>query len=191
MRKFLLYFIFSIIFSPFVSAQSSPTDYFRSIASGDWSDITIWESSPDNLNWVAATLAPTYLADTILIRNANDVSLTSSVTADQVIIDFNAVLINNMAASNVFTINDGLGDDMLITNGGIYRIISGNGYAGYQTVNSGATVHIKTGGVISIGSGGPLGGGNHNTFVITPITFVWDNASIFDWNTFPSIVLPV
>ncbi|MBL0154095.1 MAG: hypothetical protein IPP93_11640 [Chitinophagaceae bacterium] len=33
---------------------SSHTDYYRSFQTGDWVDNTTWESSPDNVSWIAA-----------------------------------------------------------------------------------------------------------------------------------------
>ncbi|HMK26824.1 MAG TPA: T9SS type A sorting domain-containing protein [Chitinophagaceae bacterium] len=163
--------------------NSAHADYYRSFQTGNWGSVSTWESSPDNTNWISATLSPTSLANIISIRSGHMVTLTSSASADQLVIESGGVLVNDMAASNTFTIANGGGDDIDIKGTGMYQITSGNGYAGYQTVNGGATVHIELFGIIRIGSGGALAGGNQNSFAITPTTYIWDTGSIFDWNT--------
>ena len=182
MRK--VYFLLLLVSFSFVGfSQSNPTDYFRSRATGNWNAIATWESSPDNNNWINATLTPNSAANTISIRNGHTVTLTTSVTVDQVIIETGGILVNAMAVSNILTIDDGPGNDFEIYPGGVYQVTSGNSYAGYQSINTGAIFYVRSDGIVRIGSGGSMTGGNHNTFVITPNTFVWETNSVFDWNT--------
>src|SRR6187399_1132741 len=92
-RVFILIPLMSLIFTcpiqagPFVFFFSSPTDHFRSVASGDWASTSTWESSPDNINWVAATLVPTPAANTISIRNGHTVTVSTSQGLDQLLIE--------------------------------------------------------------------------------------------------------
>jgi pectin methylesterase-like acyl-CoA thioesterase len=53
------------------------TDYFRSTATGNLSTVNTWQSSPDGVNWIPATAAPTNLATSISILNGN--TLTADV----------------------------------------------------------------------------------------------------------------
>ena len=65
--------------------DSSASDRFRTVASGDWNSITTWESSADGITWTAATLTPTSTANTITIRDGHTVSVTASpLSIDQV-----------------------------------------------------------------------------------------------------------
>ncbi len=164
-----------------ILSASSATDYFRSQTSGPWIAAATWESSPDNLAWQPATLAPNNNANIIYIRNGHTVTINATlVTADQVIIEANGILENQATVSNAFTIANGGGDDLTIEANGRYQISSGLSFANYQTVSPGGTVRIRTGGTIQITS---IAGSSHNSFAITPTTYIWETASIFDWNT--------
>jgi hypothetical protein len=90
----------------------SPTSsyYFRTKQNGNWNDVNIWESSPDNAVWNASTVAPDYHANTITISNGHTVTLTADTTIDQTIINPTGALIltgSTLTVTNRFT-NDGL-----------------------------------------------------------------------------------
>jgi len=55
---------------------SSPTDYFRTVASGSWSTQAIWESSSDSSAWIPATLLPGALASHVVVQSPDSVWLT-------------------------------------------------------------------------------------------------------------------
>ncbi len=170
--------------NPFdIQLASSASDYFRSVASGNWNTTSTWESSADNSTWIPSTIVPTAAANTISIRSGHTVVITTNVTADQVEINSGGVLENASTTGNRFTLADGVGDDLIIQGGGVYHITSGLGYANYQTINSGATVNIQSGGIIRLGTGGTLGGGGNNGFLITAGSYIWNTGSVFDWNT--------
>jgi hypothetical protein len=165
----------------FIAASS---DYYRSTQSGDWSNLATWESSSDNINWAPAISTPTSTANTITIRNGHTVTLTSSVSADQVVIQNGGVLINQMPASNTFTIANGSDDDMDILSGGMYHILSTQGYANYQVIEPGATIRIRGGGVIRLGDGiSILGGSSNHLLAATGTSYIWEHNSIFEWNS--------
>ena len=165
------------------ACASSHTDSYRSFKTGDWSTLTTWESqSPDNPTWIAATMTPTNLANNIFIRNTHTVTVTSSVTVDQVEIQSGGILENNMPALNMLTVANGTGDDIDIKSGGVYLVSSGQSFTNNFAINGGAVMNVEGGGTIQIGTGGTVGGGN-NAYGITPTSFVWDDASIFRWNS--------
>jgi len=66
---------------------SLATDYFRTKTSGNWNNISTWESSTDNANWHAATLTPDFNANTISILNGHAVTVTANVIVDQLVIN--------------------------------------------------------------------------------------------------------
>lgn len=63
------------------SFTSSATDYFRSVASGAWNNVSTWESSPDSIApFVPATVAPGMLASHVVIQGPDSVWLTTNIT---------------------------------------------------------------------------------------------------------------
>jgi hypothetical protein len=73
---------------------SSPEDYYRSQASGNWDDSDTWESSTDNVSWCAATLAPT--SDAASVNINHQVSLTQNATVGDITIsDDNTLILQN------------------------------------------------------------------------------------------------
>lgn len=48
---------------------------FRSVAVGDWDDVSMWESSIDEVTWTAAIRTPTY-TDTVYMESATTATLT-------------------------------------------------------------------------------------------------------------------
>lgn len=165
-----------------IQVASSPSDYFRSIATGTWNATTTWESSADNSTWIPATITPTSAANTISIRNGHVVSVTASVAVDQVVVENGGTLVNNVVTANSLTIDNGASDDLVIESGGVYQVLSAVNYATAFVPTAGATMRIKTGGILRVGNGASVGGSNNN-YAITATTFIWENGSILDWNS--------
>ncbi len=66
------------------------TDNFRSRISGNWATASTWERSPagDGVNWTTATTAPDAgSANTITVRNGHIVTISTSRTIDQTIVE--------------------------------------------------------------------------------------------------------
>lgn len=153
--------------------SSSYTDYYRSVNTGNWSNVSIWESSPDNLNWITATLAPTHFANTILIRNGHTVSVVSNTTADQVVVENGGILEH---ISGTFTIEDGTGDDVNIQNGAVF-LLSTNSTS--PTFGSGSpTIYNSTGGTIRVNATGLTGNGSG----VNANNYVYAHQSILEYN---------
>jgi hypothetical protein len=74
---------------------SASTDNYRSKASGNWSDITSWESSSDNINWISASLIPTSAAASILIQTNHLITINANATANSLTINSGAKLTLN------------------------------------------------------------------------------------------------
>ena len=76
---------------------------FRTIASGDWSDLLTWELSTNGTTWFPATEAPSTLSSNITLRTGHTVVNTTDLTVDDVTIQAGATL--NIQGGNL-TIND-------------------------------------------------------------------------------------
>lgn len=99
---------------------SSASDYFRSRQTGtigSWNAVGSWDSSSDGVTWISSTLVPNNNAKKITIRNGHTINVTSAITADEVLVENSGVLA--ITGSNIFTILDGIGDDLIVN--GILR----------------------------------------------------------------------
>src|SRR5207249_922216 len=106
-----------------IADASIATDFFRSATAGAWNTVTTWESSHDGAtNWMAATLAPTSSAHMITIRAGHTVTINTTVTVDEVMIAGGGVLLVN-STSGTLNLDDGPGDDLVVSNGGILQVI--------------------------------------------------------------------
>ena len=163
---------FTIIQNGFGGCSSSHSDYYRSLTTGDWTDPTTWQSSPNNTDWITATLAPTFNANTILIRAPHTVTIDGTSSADQLTIELGATLNHTNGAA--FTLNDGTGTDMTIQNSGIY-VLNGTqpGGAGTVSVQSGALVRVDNNSAPGESDDFAFGNGN--------VTFT--TGCIYQWNT--------
>ena len=121
----------------------SPGDYYRSVASGNWSNVSTWQSSKDSISWVNATMVPSDTSNSITIQNGHTVDISGTVTVDQLHIKNGGTL--NVTPNSAIIINDGTGEDIDIASGGRMVIKSdstGTGRIGNSagTVNGEATV---------------------------------------------------
>ena len=126
----------SILLNGCTSATAT-TDYFRTRASGNWSDATTWESSTDNIAFVAASFSPDFNANTITIQSPHVVTISVNLTIDQTTINSGGSVIVN--PNTVLTLNDGTGTDLTIASGGNLTIKStsaGTGSIGNSTTAS-------------------------------------------------------
>lgn len=160
--------------------SSSTTDHFRTRATGNWNSTSTWESSADGTtNWINATLTPTSAANTITILNGHTVTVTASVTVDQVVIASGGILIYS---AGDLTVNNGVGNDIVIEDGGIFRHSPGS--ALLPTFSTGATFQIKGGGILeATTSNGPAANyANNNGPIGFQQSMIWDTDGIFYWN---------
>jgi len=97
---------------------SLTTDYFRSLSSGSgtWSNVASWESSPDQIDWIPATLAPTSTSSGITIRNGYAMTVSSNTTVDQLVVESGGTL---DITGGTFTVANGSGTDLTV--GGVIR----------------------------------------------------------------------
>ncbi|HMJ09610.1 MAG TPA: Calx-beta domain-containing protein [Pyrinomonadaceae bacterium] len=147
---------------------TAPTDYFRSFDAGSWASSDTWESSHDGTTgWITAASPPTAAANTITVRTGHTVTVSTTTSADQVIVESGAVL----SASVQFSLTNGTGDEVTVQDGGIYNL------NGLPTIGAGSTVKIQSGGILRVLGGGMTGA---NAGINGP-GFVYQNASIVEY----------
>lgn len=132
--------------------DTAASDHFRStVFNGDWAIAATWESSPTGSDpWIPATLAPTTAANTITIITSSGVTVSTNVSADQVVIQNGGGL--TVINGGTLTIADGAGTDLAQTAGGFFAA-EGTG----QLVNNGQT---NMAGLVSRSNGGSITGTN-------------------------------
>lgn len=106
----------SLNISTLVYNSTLSTDYFRSLASGNWGDAATWQSSYNNTNWISATSAPTSSAISINILNGHTVNITGNSTTPSLTVNSGAVL--NVNAGKQLTVQTAL------NNSGILNLLS-------------------------------------------------------------------
>jgi len=148
------------------------TDYFRSAQTGNWNTVTTWESSPDNISWGTATATPTSAANTIQIRNTHIVTINSSTSADQLVIESGGVL---DYTAGTFTLNDGAGDDIDIQSGGVFVLSQAATPPTYGTGSP--TINVNTGGIVRVSASGLTFAGTG----VNANNFVYGHQSVLDY----------
>ncbi|MGV8914045.1 MAG: T9SS type A sorting domain-containing protein [Kaistella sp.] len=155
--------------------------YFRSKTAGYWATPGSWESSNDGISWTTATISPTSAANTTTIRSGNNITLTSNVTLDQLIIENGGQLI---VASNSGTlnINNGLGADIYIQSGGILQVTGTSDYA--STIKFIGTSTMIVHGKILVGDGVATNGSDYDKLATSSAAqIIWNDGAVFEWNS--------
>jgi hypothetical protein len=116
-------------------AAGALTGDYRSVASGNWSNIATWESY-NGLIWVAAVSAPTSASGVITIQNGHIVTITTNVTVDQVVINSGGEV--DLNSGITLTVANVAGTDLDVS--GIFK------NSGSVSINASATVAFQSGG---------------------------------------------
>lgn len=143
--------------------------YFRSKATGNWSSTASWESSSDNSTWSDATRTPSSLDYTITIQNSHTVTVDAAVTVDEIVVANGGIL----NANSSLTVNDGMGDDIIIQSGGTLKYSSSSSHAGFT--GTAPTISNETGGIILATTTGIINN-------IQNTNYIYKNASILEYN---------
>lgn len=98
----------------FSQDAGAPSCFYRSAATGNWNVAANWEISSNNTIWSAAVSAPDYLQGSIVIKSPHIITITASVTIDEVTIDNGGKLKYADNASQQLTINQGTGVDLTV-----------------------------------------------------------------------------
>lgn len=157
--------------------RSAPTNYFRSKQTGDWLSPSTWESSADNVTWISATEVPTQNASTIILQSGHTVSVKNSVSLDETIVEG----ILELQSGGILNINDGVGDDISISQNGVLKVMSTGSYSTSVKQATTAIINIASSGKITIGDGNSTVGTGYEGFATSPIN-KWNDGAIFEYN---------
>ncbi|MEI6750201.1 MAG: Ig-like domain repeat protein, partial [Bacteroidota bacterium] len=153
------------------SLVTSATDYFRSLATGNWGTNATWQSSATGSDpWITATATPTSAANTITIQNGHTVTVAATVTTDQVVIASGGIL----EANSSLTVNDGAGDDIVIQSGGTLKYSTATSYTAFGSGTP--TISNESGGIILATTSGIINN-------IQNANYIYKNASILEYNS--------
>jgi hypothetical protein len=114
----------------FLAAQSAG-DY-RSKTSGNWTSTATWQTYSGS-EWVDAGTTPTSASGVVTILNGHTVTINSTLSIDQTVVEAGGTLTVDLSSSESLTINNGDGDDLTVNgtlnmNGGLDN--GGNGLTG-------------------------------------------------------------
>lgn len=114
---------------------AATTGDYRTRASGNWNSTAVW-STYNGSSWVNATSTPNSGSNVITILSGYTVTITASVTVDQVVVNNGGTLIQN--GSVTLTLNNGTGTELDVA--GIYK------NAGTVVINTGSTIVFQSNG---------------------------------------------
>jgi|GEM_PF-2786864 len=129
MKKCIL--ILSLFFLVCSLTGQTSGDY-RSKTSGNWTSTSTWETYSGS-EWQDAETAPNSSSGVVTVLNGHTVTINSTLTIDQTVVDAGGTLTVDLSSSESLTINNGTGDDLTV-NGtlNLTHIVSngGNGLTG-------------------------------------------------------------
>ncbi len=158
-------------------AISAVQTSYRSKTSGLWASASNWEYSTDNLNWSPSLYAPGQNVENILIANGHTITVDNPISVDQVTIAGTLEL----QTGGALTINDGEGDDIIISPGGILKVTSSQDYSTTINQSGAASINISPNGKIQIGDGSAFTGNGYENFA-TSLSNVWNHGAVFEYN---------
>ncbi|BFN37571.1 T9SS type A sorting domain-containing protein [Fidelibacter multiformis] len=101
----------SMFCATFLLAQTSG-DY-RSKTSGNWTSTATWETYSGS-EWQDAETAPNSGSGVVTVLNGHTVTINSTLTIDQIVVDAGGTLTVDLSSSESLTINNGDGDDLTV-----------------------------------------------------------------------------
>ncbi|MDD3077655.1 MAG: T9SS type A sorting domain-containing protein [Paludibacter sp.] len=116
-----------------------PTDYFRSVSSGNWNSTSTWESSYNNQDWIESETVPNNQATEIHISTGNLVTIPSNCTASELYIDAGGKLTVNetesLSCDSLYILSDATSGTATFINNGTANINSAkvNQYLTYRS----------------------------------------------------------
>ena len=188
-------FTFNGTVANIVGDYTFAADHFRSIASGNWGNRANWQSSHNNILWIAATAAPSKSASSVVIQNTHSIQLTHNPGLSNVALAGSLIMLSGYISTGPFASNtysgildlaDGAGYSLDIASGAKLQVVSTEAtYTFGVLYNSSGNINVQTGGMISIGDGintHAVGGySNIGSEVTSKVN--WNHGAILDWNS--------
>ena len=183
MKITILQLIVYTLFTPvFCCAQRSlSTDYFRSANSGDWKDVESWQSSQNNILFITATEVPTSNASNIIIQMGHTITIsTAGISLIKTTVFKGGTL--QITTPSYFTIGDGLGDDLVVENGGMLLLNFSTSTTPLAPAGNG-TVLIKTGAAVIANAAvnSTVAKAIGDNYLAVNSKFTYADKAIFEW----------
>ncbi|MEO8088586.1 MAG: hypothetical protein ABI763_17340, partial [Bacteroidota bacterium] len=169
---------FSIDDFIFNGAVTPISKFYRSISSGNWNNPAVWQSSLDSSSWGPATFPPAASDKHITVQATDVVTVSSSISLDETTINGTLQVVTN----GILNVNDGINDDITISNNGTLQIFSGNPYNTTIISATSSVINIATGGKIQIGDGVINIGAGYEGLATSTVN-IWNDKSIFEWSS--------
>lgn len=152
MRVFYPFWLSILFLFNMAQSQAQSVGDYRSAATGNWNSLATWERY-SGTTWLAPTAAqgtPTTGMGNITIRSPHNVTLTTSVTADQLVVAAGAALTINSGIT--LTVANGTGNDL-----DVYGVLTNLGTSAFS---NNTTVVMQSGAVINNAGTITVGGGS-------------------------------
>jgi hypothetical protein len=114
------------------TSGSNASDYFRSLATGNWNTAGTWQSSSNNSTWLTSTLVPTSSATSITIQSGHTITINSNATSST--LNINGTLSFDGTDGRTLTSTG----DITISSTGTFNSPNSGGYA-YLSTNGNIT----------------------------------------------------
>ncbi|MGI8638294.1 MAG: hypothetical protein ACR2KZ_23115, partial [Segetibacter sp.] len=182
-NSFLIFLVLASTSNVSFGQPTSPTDYFRSKNSGSWNSITSWESSSNGTtNWVPSTLVPSELSNTVTITAGKTITINANAIVDQVEIATGGILELATGPSTLLTVNDGIGNDIIVQNGGIFKHNITGTNSTLPLFSGAASLEVQSGGILDVANNNGSPSNYAITTTVTGSNIIWADNSVFNWN---------
>ena len=154
-----------------VPVGSSQNDYYRSVATGNWSSTSTWQSSSDNTNWISATLVPGSSTGTgyVTVRNGHTVTVDYVASPATLTIDAGGTVVGSDDTKQLYVGLTGTGP---IDITGTLTLNSG-----IVTASSSKWLHAGT---VTVYGGGVFNNRVGNAGAVTITTFIVNNLGTYN-----------
>lgn len=176
------------IYAP--QCHSQATDRFRSKASGNWADVTTWQSSSDGgSSWIDATLAPDDYSSQVEIAANHIVEVKTAASSNKTIVKGILKIINGNGNTGSFSISNHVfgTPNVKVDTAGTLQFVSNDGNLS-DLLNHGGFIAVS--GKISVGDGVTALAGGFEGIANGDYQFFWQNGSVFEWNSIAGIAPP-
>lgn len=160
---------------------SQPDDLFRTRASGNWNDLSTWESFHEN-EWIPATLIPNETAFSVEIRHDHIVTVNSNVSSSGLIVRGRLNVLNDIVNNGTISFKKQGNvsvNPMTIDTAGTFQVASAS--AIYNDAVLFFDGQIRNAGRIVVGDGGAVAPG-FDAFATQSTNIKWLDGSVFEWN---------
>lgn len=159
-----------------VGITLSTTELFlKTIKDGDWTDISVWASSGNKLDWFPASKLPSVEFAEVLISEGHTIKISSEIKFPKTKIAGKIEL----HSGGILKIEED--SEFEILKGGVLQVLSAYNYSTSVIDAEEKGIRIHPGGKILVGNGVTATGKGYEAFA-TSNKNIWNDDSVFEWN---------